>query len=256
MKIKGAIISGILLLGVGLCVTGYATTRDDFNFEEISKSQFEIEENTFDADIVGIKCDIKAENIKIVPTEEDEIKIKSKESEELSYTFTIDEENYLNVVQKINKSWGFIDWNIFNINKTTEPLIIELPTDHLYNLNLDVNAANLEVKDLDFKTIDLKCNAGNIDMINCDIDVLNVDIDAGNLDFKDFTINELKCKLNAGNADFKVEITKSAELTCNAGNIDIILKGGRDKYSVNGVGNGDIKIITKKNVSDIDIDFE
>lgn len=256
MKIKGAIISGILLLGVGCAVTGYATTRDDFNFEEISKSQFEIVEDTFDADIIGIKCDIKAENIKIIPTEDDEIKIKSKKSEELSYTFSIDDENYLNVVQNIEKSWGFIDWNIFNINKTVDPLIIEIPKEMTYDLYLKINAANLDIENLNFKKVELKCNAGNIDMKSCNVDTLDVDVNAGNLDFNEFTINTLNCKIDAGNADFKAKFTNSAYIKCNAGNIDVILTDNEENYTINGVGQGPVKIITEKNASDIDIKFE
>lgn len=255
MKIKGAIISGIIILGIGLCVTGYATTRDDFNFDEISKSQFELVENTFEKDIKGIKCDIKAENIKIISTDNTDIKITSKKSEELNYTFTIDDNNYLNVVQNIEKSWGFIDWNIFNINKTVDPLVIELPKDTNYDLFLELNAANLEIKNLDFKTVELNCNAGNIDMDNCNVDVLKVDVDAGNLDFNEFTIKTLECKIAAGNADFKAKITESANLSCNAGNIDVILTDSKDNYMINGVGNGNVKIITNENASDIDIKF-
>lgn len=257
MKIKGSIISGVLLLGVGLCVTGYATTRDDFNYDELAKSEFEIVEDTFDAEnLKGIKCDITAENIKIISTDNVNIKITSKKSEELNYTFSIDDENYLNVVQNIEKSWGFIDWNIFNINKTVDPLIIEIPKNSKYELFLDLKAANLEIKDLDFTKVDLLCNAGNIDMDNCNVDYLNVDVNAGNLDFNEFTIGELMCKMNAGNADFKAKITKSANLSCNAGNIDVILTDNKDNYTINGVGNGSVKILTEEDASDIDIKFE
>ena len=260
MKIRGFIITGVILLAAGAGITGYAATREDFNKDMFTGGVTfsEISYNGEDSGKVeNVKFNASADYINIVKSDTNEIKMNVKESAFYSYTYQINEEtNTLEINQVKKEEWPFlIAFSFWN----EEPFVLELP--NTVALEVELNAGALKINDLDLNDVKLHMNAGATKLDNVVAKNVNLDIDAGAASFENVTFDDLTVKLNAGALEFKNAsvnsfvadidagsfeykgvVKTSATLEVSAGSGDIVLTDGADNYTVNGIGNGAAQI--------------
>lgn len=107
-----------------------------------------------------------------------------------------------------------------------------------WNLSLfslsDLNVGTIKIhvpKNHKFKNVEINLNAGNLNVELLNTRSLSLELNAGNLKFNELSVDDLEAEVNAGNMTFSyVIVNKKAELSCNAGNIDLGLAGKADEY--------------------------
>ncbi len=249
MKIKGFIITGVLVLAAGAGITGYAATRDDFNFEEIKDNSVEFEEISYTVDEVNsIYLDAAADNYKIISNDSNEIKILGKKTKHMRYTYTLDETKKLTILQEYDKKWYFhiFPFNLFGFwSDYNTPYTISLPENAIEALDLEVNAGNVVIENQTLKNLILDINAGNVEINNLNTETLDIEVNAGNIKALNLTTNTVLVEVNAGNANMQGKIIKGGSFNVNAGNIDLELIGKPEDYCVNGTGTGESRITSE-----------
>lgn len=247
MKIKGFIITGILLAAAGGGITGYAATREDFNFEELSHTEVELEEKSYSSETISsIFLTVAADNVKIVESDTEEIKIIGKKTEYMQYIYTVDEEaKALTIEQKYEKNWflKIFSFNPFGWNQELKtPYTIFVPKSGLKSMELTVAAGNTEINQQNIDSFSVHLNAGNVEIQNSVFNEINLEVNAGNCSAKNITAASLTAEVNAGNTEILSRITTLARIEVNAGNAILVLIGNAEDYSVNGKGNGSARI--------------
>ena len=119
----------------------------------------------------------------------------------------------------------------------------------------DFNAGNIIINNCDFGKADLEANAGNISITNSGLGKTTIDTDAGNIEIHNSTFEDLEVEANFGNVEIEDvdDLDKyDIEAEVDAGFVEV---GGRSKgsdYSAKGNGTGSIKV--NVNAGNIDID--
>ena len=119
----------------------------------------------------------------------------------------------------------------------------------------DFNAGNIIINNCDFGKADHEANAGNISITNSGLGKTTIDTDAGNIEIHNSTFEDLEVEANFGNVEIEDvdDLDKyDIEAEVDAGFVQV---GGRSKgsdYSAKGNGTGSIKV--NVNAGNIDID--
>lgn len=241
MKIRGFIVTGVLFAAVGAGITGYAASRDDFNYEEIQNVNVELEEKSYSAaEVDRIYLSASADSFKIIETDTDEIKITGKKTNYMSYTYTL-EDKELTIQQEYEEKWYFriFPFNLYQLwAEADTSYTIAIPKNAIAELHLEIHAGNIMIEHQELTRMVLDVNAGNVEILDTTIKEADIQVNAGNIKLTALTAEELQLIVNAGNVNANGRIIKSANFEVNAGNIDLELTGTEQDYCVNGKGNG------------------
>lgn len=227
---KGCIITGFILIILGVVALAYAATRDDF--KQVLNGNVEVEELIFKTDNINtIKFDACAENLIIKKSNDSQIKIMNKKSE--GYTYIVAEDvasKTLCISQDIKNGFLFDISTLFSINEPKYEIYVP------ENLELEIliDAGNLDVENVNLEKLNIKINAGNLDVVNAIVNNSDITVSAGNMDVKKSTFSNLVSTVNAGNLDIESKIINNAKIDINAGNLNLKLIGNQDIYNVNG----------------------
>lgn len=268
MKIKGFIISGIVLcaIGGGLMVAG--ATRDDFRSETIETKELEYE-NIYDKIVYECKYD----NIEVNYGDVSAITIISKFSDSMSYDVTMENSTIYIKQQFQNQFWN----NLFAgpwYDKVA-PFSITIPQDTLIDLSLKISAGNVSIEDMSFKALDMDISAGGVVLSNIKCDSLNVKDSAGTVEVENSVITDMKIKnscgsvecgnvtvntldldVSAGSINYSGLINKKATLDVSAGSINMDLNQDEELFTVNGKGDGAIIISYSCSAGSVNIDYK
>lgn len=277
MKIKGLLITGILLLILGVGITAVAATQINFDEEFygfFSDPTLEEKHQTFGA-IQKITYDGSDENLEIVYSSE-ENNFTYYEGDYLTYDIRYDEEAMeLHIIQ--NHSFSFMHFSfgfankkaILSINSELEELLVDTGAGNIglkgltvKTTKLDVSASNLKLENMTIKALDILSSAGNVNLNHVTVETSKfdlkagnlriedsrlqsstIDISAGNVNLSECLLETLDAKLSAGNLSFKGDIFVHADLKLSAGNLEMKLERGQSSYCVNGVGDAGMTTI-------------
>lgn len=274
MKIKGFIITGIILTLLGAGVTAVASTQIDFKngFTGVfADPNLEEKEETF-GEIQKIIYDGTDDNIEIIYSESENT-FTYYESDTLTYDVSYDEAlKELTIVQKHAVTFFTFSFGkkaTLTINSSLDELQMKASAGNvgikdltIAKMNVDISAGNLKIEHSNITTLELESSAGNVNLHDLSIDSSKLEIKAGNLkiedsklansiihgnagnmDFKKTTFDTLEAKLNAGNITFSGDIITQAEFKVNAGNLNLTLARSHASYMVNGEGQGSTTIL-------------
>ncbi|MDE6655474.1 MAG: DUF4097 domain-containing protein [Anaeroplasmataceae bacterium] len=277
MKIKGFIITGIILTILGVGATAIASTQLDFQegFAGVfADPNLEKKEETF-GEIHKIVYDGKDENIDIIYSE-GENTFTYYESDTLTYDISYDEElKELTIHQ--NHMFTFFNFSFINkkatltVNSSLEELQMKAAAGNIgikdleiQKANVDVSAGNLKIENSIIPILDLESAAGNVNLHDLTVDSSKLDVKAGNLkiedskivnatihanagnvNLKDTHFDSVEAKLNAGNLTFYGDILIHADFKLDAGNLKLTLARPQTSYTINGEGEGDTTILYK-----------
>lgn len=274
MKIKGFIITGIILTILGVGATAVASTQMDFKEGYtglFADPNLEEKVETF-GEIQKISYDGKDANIEIIFSE-GENTFTYYESETLTYDISYDEElKELTIVQ--NHSFTFFTFSLgkkatLTINSSLEELQMKASAGNvgimdltIAKVDIDVSAGNLKIENSSILSLDLESDAGNVNLYDLTVDSSvfgvragNLKIEnskitssvihsnAGNVNLKDSTFDTIEAKLNAGNLIFSGDILTHADFKLDAGNLKLTLSRPQASYTVNGEGEGETTIL-------------
>ena len=136
------------------------------------------------------------------------------------------ENGKLVATQKNKQSFSF-----YSINSPR--LTITLGTDvYLDNLEMNINAGDINMKNVKGDYLFGDFNAGNIVIKNCIFNKADLDADAGNIQIDDSTFKILKIETNAGNVQIHDTDLETVEVNSNFGNVEIKGLDDLDAYDI------------------------
>ena len=132
----------------------------------------------------------------------------------------------LTATQKNKQSFSF-----YSINSPR--LTITLGTDvYLDNLEMNINAGDINMKNVKGDYLFGDFNAGNIVIKNCTFNKADLDADAGNIQIDDSSFKILKIDTNAGNVQIHDTDLETVEVNSDFGNVEIKGLDDVDAYDI------------------------
>ena len=136
------------------------------------------------------------------------------------------ENGKLVATQKNKQSFSF-----YSINSPR--LTITLGTDvYLDNLEMNINAGDINMKNVKGDYLFGDFNAGNIVIKNCTFNKADLDADAGNIQIDDSAFKILKINTNAGNVQIHDTDLETVEVESDFGNVEIKGLDDVDAYDI------------------------
>ena len=114
--------------------------------------------------------------------------------------------------------------------------------DYLYG---DFNAGNIIIKDCTFRKADIDADAGNIQIDDSDFKELKIGTNAGNVQIHDTALVDVEVESNFGNVEIKgLDDVNAYDIECevDAGSIQVGKNSSGRHYSSKGTGAGSIKV--------------
>lgn len=186
---------------------------DSYKYE--LQEQIKITDN-----ITSIKLNIQTKSIKINAHEEDFITIDHYKKEKETWTIT-HENGILNVSQKDNWSFFNISFGFSSEEKNT--LIVNIPKNQLYNLDIINTTGSVTINDLTLKNLNLKLDTGSIKLTNISVnDSFSLKTVTGNISLKDITAKTVAAKTETGNINITNLSANELKTTINTGNIKLV----------------------------------
>ena len=136
------------------------------------------------------------------------------------------ENGKLVATQKNKQSFSF-----YSINSPR--LTITLGTDvYLDNLEMNINAGDINMKNVKGDYLFGDFNAGNIVIKNCTFNKADLDADTGNIQIDDSSFKILKIDTNAGNVQIHDTDLETVEVNSDFGNVEIKGLDDVDAYDI------------------------
>lgn len=287
MKIKGFLVTGIILCVLGIGATAVASTQIDFNEEFdglFTDPSLEEKEESF-GEIVKVHYDGAEENLDIIYAE-GENTFTYYEGKSVSYEIRYDEDLKELFINQ-NRSFSFFSISfgrkkaVLSINSSLEEIEIDAAAGNVGIKNmtisrarLDVNAGNLKIENSRISALDIvsdagnvrinqlstdtgiiEVKAGNLKIENSNINSAKITADAGNVNLLDSTFTTLSIKLSAGNLTFVGDVLTEGEFRLSAGNLNMTLARSKNQYIVNGEGTGDTIILYKVSAGNTTVNY-
>ena len=206
-------IASSILTGM-LAITGISTLIDIVN-DNVQTTNYTKEYTN----IKSIEIDVKSINLEVVQSTEIKANIVRIEGIDIPVDFTLEEENE---ELKISGS------NVKNGSK----LVIYLSND-FYNLDIDIGAGNIQIKDIKINNLDLNTGAAETYISNLMV-ISSADIDsgAGEIVFENCSIANLDMDAGIGNVEYNGSLTGTNTVNCGVGNIEINLSKTNGTYKI------------------------
>ena len=222
MKIKGFLIAGSIVFGIGLIVLVIVSLLPGFSYNNL---KYPVTEKQYNYDeILNVYYEGDVEGLVIEGTTGDN-------TEAMWYEVNYNETTKsISIIQK-TKKYSFSIGN----SRNDKPVIVKINGD-LEKLTVDIDAASLEVKDLTINSV-------------------NISIDAGKASFENTIISKGEMEIDAGKVEFEGKILTSLDASVDAGSIELELNQSESEFTVNGRGNGSIRLEIDVDAGDYDIDY-
>lgn len=250
MKIKGFIISGILLCCIGGGLTIYATTREDFDYKNAYVDPT-LEERQKDLGIVSsIHYEGSVEQL-IIQTGE-EASISYFEGKHTTYEITEDEATKgLTIIQKRDSFWHQFGGG----TGANKPMVITIPNP-LADMYIELAAGTITIKNITTASSSIDLDAGSVLKENVNEVTSTTKVNAGDIVVKDSTCGDAKLDVAAGDIQFSGLVLSSLDAKVNCGFIELNLENIRDLCKINGEGNGLITINYDVDAGDSKVSFK
>ena len=184
MKLKGFIITGLLLIVAGFIVSIVGFSNEEFDLGNIGFAPT-IETYQYNVDEIDtIIYDSDVDELEIRPAAGNQIQIITKCVNGFGYTINIEGKSL--VIEQFSDS-------IF-ANDSCE-VIIEIPQNALVNLDIEIDTGEVEIKNVKASNVSVLLDIGNVDITSVSFSNLNVEVDVGDIDINlngspaDYTIN-------------------------------------------------------------------
>ena len=122
-------------------------------------------------------------------------------------------------------------------------LVIYIPT-NASNLDIDVGAGNIQIKDVSVHQLDLDTGATETNIQNITVmSKAEIDAGTGEIVIKNSDITNLDIDAGVGNLEYTGYLQGTSDIECGVGNIELNLEGTESMYKITAEkGIGEIKI--------------
>lgn len=223
---KQVIIGGIIIV-CGLFII--ITNLRDFNIKgKVERGEQAVE--TYNAaELEKLTIESSSTNIKLLPTDDNEIKLKFYNSANKS----LDLSNYvagnlsgreLTLEVHSTKKW----FSLFDF--TSETLEVSLPSELLDKLTVESKSGNIEANEIHtLDSVNLEAYSGNVEVANSDTAQFKVSTKSGNIKLEQVNTDEIELEASSGNVKLTSFTAETLSAETKSGNITV--KG--DAASVN-----------------------
>ena len=261
-----AAISIALIVGgisaIRSIVSGLSFIKDHNVVVETLETTYDVAENSALAgDVDSVKMDLKACSVKFVVKEGSGLMgVEYSGDKDLKPDVTFENGKLVATQKNIRNKFTF------NLADLDEPeLIITLGTDvKINNLEMKINAGdidmkgvnadyfygdfdagNIEIDNCTFRKVEIDADAGNIEIDNSDTKILKIETDAGNIEINNTALEDVEVNTDFGNVEIHgIDDLSSYSIECkvDAGIVQIGNSSLGRKYKTDGTGTGSIKV--------------
>ena len=242
---KTSIITGVIIVVIGVVVLLCALGASGWNFKQVNEWQ----QNTYNATESVERLGIKVNWGKVVVNRGDVEKVSVKYEYNDRYVPTFEEKNGKLSIETSQKRWYEVNYWFENAPR------IEITIPHgvyISEVNLTLNAGTVEFGDgegcaamsvkinagtvsmgkVSAKDFDVKLNAGALQAQMLDCEKVNCKLNAGSFDVKEIRCKQFDCEINAGAVNVSKLDTTLAKVNVSAGSANLGLAGAQSDYNV------------------------
>lgn len=130
--------------------------------------------------VKNLRVEAADRKIVVEPSEDGQIHVEYRESEQEFYEFTVENEETLVVQSKTNKSWN--DYFGFKSDETQRTLTLELPDGVLENLEISTTNENITIPEMSVgQSVTIYVNNGDIQVESLEADAIKLETKNGNV---------------------------------------------------------------------------
>lgn len=250
------IIALSLILVGGLIFTGVMTTLK-WDFRKLSTVKYETNAYTITKKFENIQITTNTAQVKLLPSENGEVKVVCFESAKLGYTAEVDG-NTLKIVPEDTRRW----YDYIGIDFNTASITVYLPEAQYSDLTVKNSTGKVEIpKDFTFESIDIKtstgavqnyasatgevkitASTGDITAENITSGTLNLSVSTGRVTVKSVTCNgDVNVRVSTGDASLTDITCNNLVTTGNTGKLSIKNVIAKDKFNIKR-STGDVKL--------------
>lgn len=228
--IKLVILSFIALLLTGILIVLLVNPKGNINFFRFSSRSELVYEKEITEPIKKINITTKASDIQIEDNNTDKISIKYYgEKDDKNLSVATDNETL-----NINEDGDY--FCIGFCNHAEQKLVLSIPKDIDYELNLQTASGDVYVPDINLNNLNIRTISGDIGMVNAlkaKLETTSGDIDVNN-------VNDLTVKTVSGEVNVN-QIKRSCEIKTTSGDVEIELLEITNNSKISTVS-GDVEI--------------
>ena len=244
---KTSIITGIIIVVIGVVVLLCALGMSGWNFKEVNEWQ----ENFYysNASVSKLNVKVNAGKVVIKHSETDEIQVRYQFNDKYQPQFS--ENSGVLSIETAHKKWYEFNW-WFN----DAPLIeIHVPQNLTPEIDLELNAGTVQLGDGNWgKLIDVELNAGAITIGNVSVDELYLDVNAGAIDVQKIQCQKITCSISAGAFSAKEIICDAFECDISAGGVEVKTLDSRSIKVDVSAGSAELWLVGAKSDYNVSVD--
>lgn len=250
MRVLKTISVILILLSIVLITSGFIMglkTDDIEAFFSNTHKYTKQDQIVYNEEITTINLDVETKSLLIKTHSQDSITIDHYKSEADQWDINLDNKT-LNINQKVKKKLFRFNFGFEKSEYRT--IIIKIPINGFYNLNLTTNTGNINIDGLTINLLDInvdtgdvninnsninaktliKTDTGNIKLMNTNTKEVNLKSSTGNVILNEVNAEKLDSKISTGTYHIKSLNSDNINLTTSTGNINI--EGNYQNYSL------------------------
>ena len=215
-------LAGIMLIVAGIAVGANCGFSFRGGWNEITKEANAAYSAASKIDTVAIEAE--SGRVTLRTADEEKTSVDYFCDDRVQVTF-VESEGTLTVSQTIRPAF---------LNTYGGEIVITMPADNTYNVNVSLNAGNVDCSGLNANTVQVELNGGNITMENCTAENASLQADAGEIDLRACTVTKLRTAVDAGNIKGTGITVDNAAFAVDAGEINVECLGVQSEYTLTG----------------------
>ncbi|SEG05434.1 DUF4097 and DUF4098 domain-containing protein YvlB [Eubacterium ruminantium] len=238
----------LMMIGLLLAISGFAMVG--FNYKKLSNEETEDKKFTTEKKIENIIIKSDVADVKLIKTDDDEIKVEYSESKKLKCSISVDN-GTLTIKQKDNRRWyEFIGFHF----STDYKINVYLPEKQYESVKVTSDTGSVSVSGFSIDDLSISVDTGAIKVKNVKCEEIKAETDTGTVTFTDVVAKgDMSVKTDTGSIDFTDIDAASIVMNTDTGSIkgtvlsEKIFSASTDTGSVNvpeGESGGKCKLTT------------
>lgn len=213
-------LAGVMLIVAGLAVGANCGFSLRGGWNEITKEANAAYAAESKTDIISVEAEAGRITLRTADVEKTSVDYFNDDRVQVNFVET---EGKLTVSQTIRPAF---------LNTYGGEIVITMPADNTYNVNVSLGAGNVACNGLNTETVQVELNGGNIAMENCTAESASLQADAGEIDLRACAVTKLRTAVDAGNIKGTGITVDNAAFAVDAGEIDVECRGIQSEYTM------------------------
>ena len=236
-RTKAAVIIAISLIITGVIVFTATMFSLDFDFSKLDNSVYVTNTYEYTDGVKNIKADLDSTDIKVLPSEDDTLKVVCNEKEDAPHRVSVEGDTL--IIENTEKEW-YEYLSVVNIDRSEITLyipekfataVIIYSNDYtgtaytsVYNIDLETDTGDITVEDFNYlKSVTAETDTGDIYLYNSNISIIKAQADTGNINIRKVTSSvSLETETDTGHTT--IEKCNLTDITAEASTGDITFR--------------------------------